>query len=44
MFQGFVKKMAFVWREREHEEHDLNIANDPATIHTLKNCGLLKIF
>lgn len=37
-------KMAFIWREREHEEQDLNVGNDPATIQALKNCGLLKLF
>lgn len=35
-------KMALIWREREHEEQDLAVANDLATIQTLRDCGLLK--
>lgn len=37
-------KMAFKWREREHEEHDLNATNVYATIKALRNHGLLKFF
>jgi len=34
--------MAFIWREREHEEQDSNASNDTSTIQALKNYGLLK--
>lgn len=33
-----------IWREREHESHDLDVANDLATIQALRNYGLLKFF
>lgn len=36
--------MAFIWREREHEEHDLNADNDHDTIQALKDWGFLKFF
>jgi hypothetical protein len=32
------------WREREHEEDDSIIGNDPGTVTTLRECGLLKFF
>lgn len=32
------------WREREHEEQEINALNHPKTIQPLKNCGLYKIF
>jgi len=36
--------MEFIWKEREHEEQDLNVENNPTTIQALKNCGLLEFF
>lgn len=36
-------KMDLIWREREHEEQDLNATNDLSTIQALRYCGLLKI-
>lgn len=38
------KKMVFIWREREHEEQYLNVANPPTIIQALRYCGLLKFF
>lgn len=32
------------WREREHEEDDVIAINDPGTVFSLRECGLLKIF
>jgi hypothetical protein len=32
------------WREREHEEDDSIVGNDPGTVATLQDCGLLKFF
>jgi hypothetical protein len=32
------------WREREHEEDDLMALNDPGTMNSLRQCGLLKFF
>jgi hypothetical protein len=32
------------WREREHEDIDILVEEDPATIATLKQCGLWKFF
>jgi hypothetical protein len=30
--------------EREHEEDDAIVGNDPGTIAALRDCGLLKFF
>jgi hypothetical protein len=32
------------WREREHELEDQISLNDPNTMASLRNCGLLKFF
>jgi hypothetical protein len=32
------------WREREHEEDDAIVGNDPGTVAALRECGLLKFF
>ena len=32
------------WREREHEEFDFLVSEDPAAIIGLSQCGLLKFF
>ena len=32
------------WREREHEEDDAIVRNDPGTVAALQDCGLLKFF
>jgi hypothetical protein len=32
------------WREREHEENDSIARNDPGTVASLQECGLLKFF
>ena len=32
------------WREREHEEEDVIAGNDPGTVATLQECGLLNFF
>jgi hypothetical protein len=32
------------WREREHEDEDYFIGNDPRTVNALQQCGLLKFF
>ena len=32
------------WREREHEEDDAIVENDPRTVASLRECGVLKIF
>jgi hypothetical protein len=32
------------WREREHEDEDYFIGNDPRTVNSLRQCGLLKFF
>jgi hypothetical protein len=32
------------WREREHEEEDSIVGNDPGTVVALQECGLLKFF
>lgn len=40
----YFNKMALIWREREHEEHNFTIGNDPATIQALRDCELLKFF
>jgi hypothetical protein len=29
------------WREREHEEDDFVVENDPGTVTALRECGLL---
>jgi len=34
----------FEWREREHEDVDRIIMNNPTSMATLRNCGLLKFF
>jgi hypothetical protein len=36
--------MVLEWREREHEEDDVIARNNPGTIATLRDCGLLKFF
>jgi hypothetical protein len=32
------------WREREHEEDDSIVGNDPGIVTALQDCGLLKFF
>jgi hypothetical protein len=32
------------WREREHEDDDFIVGNDPGTVNALRQCGLLKFF
>jgi len=32
------------WREREHEEEDFIVGNDPKIVMALQECGLLKLF
>jgi hypothetical protein len=32
------------WRECEHEEDDIMALNDPRTVNSLWQCGLLKLF
>jgi hypothetical protein len=32
------------WREREHEDEDYFVGNDPGTVNSLRQCGLLKFF
>jgi hypothetical protein len=32
------------WKEREHEEEDAIFGNDPGTVISLRDCGLLKFF
>lgn len=36
--------MVNIWREREHEEHDIIALNKYGIVKALKNCGLLKYF
>jgi hypothetical protein len=36
--------MYFNWREREHEDIDVLVEEDPAANDTLKQCGLWKFF
>jgi hypothetical protein len=36
--------MVLEWREREHEEDDAISGNNPGTVATLQDCGLLKFF
>ena len=36
--------MVLEWREREHEEDNINTKNHPPTIAALRDCGLLKYF
>lgn len=36
--------MTFIWKEREHESHDMDVANDPAIMQTLINFGHPKFF
>jgi len=42
-FRFFMEKM-LEWREREHEDEDYFARNDPGTINSLQQCGLLKFF
>jgi hypothetical protein len=37
-------RMYVHWREREHGEIDVLLKEDPASIATLKQCGLWKFF
>ena len=37
-------KMMIMWREREHEEHDMISLNDSGAVRALRDCGLLKYF
>jgi hypothetical protein len=39
-----VCRMYVHWREREHEEIDFLVSEDPAAIIVLSQCGLLKFF
>jgi hypothetical protein len=32
------------WREREHEDDDAIVGNDPGTVASLRECGILKFF
>ena len=32
------------WREREHEDFDRRILNNPPSMAALRNCGLVKFF
>jgi hypothetical protein len=32
------------WREREHEEEDYFVGNDPGMVMALRQCGLIKFF
>jgi hypothetical protein len=32
------------WREREHEDEDYFVGNDPGMVNSLRQCGLLKFF
>jgi hypothetical protein len=32
------------WREREHEDFDFLVSEDPAAVIVLAQCGLLKLF
>jgi len=34
----------FDWREREHEDFDLQILNNPPSMAALRNCWLVKFF
>jgi hypothetical protein len=36
--------MVLEWHEREHEEDNVNVDNNPPTIAALRDCGLLKYF
>jgi hypothetical protein len=36
--------MVLEWHEREHEEDDAIVENNPGTIVTLRDCGLPKFF
>jgi hypothetical protein len=36
--------MVLEWREREHEEENAMDENNPPTIASLRDCGLLKYF
>ena len=36
--------MTVTWREREHEEEDMIVLQDLATVTALRNCGFLKFF
>ena len=33
-----------IWKEKEHEVPDTQVANDPTTIEALRKCGLIKYF
>jgi hypothetical protein len=37
-------RMYVLWREREHEDIDILVSEDRATIVVLSQCGLLKFF
>jgi hypothetical protein len=37
-------RMYVHWREREHEDIDILVEEDPTTIAALKQCGLWKFF
>ena len=36
--------MMITWRERDHEEQNMVALNDPGTVRSLRDCGLLKYF
>jgi hypothetical protein len=45
MFLGRISLVKMLeWHEREHEEEDYFVGNDPGTVMALRQCGLLKFF
>ena len=33
-----------IWKQHEHEIDDVQAANDPVTVRSLRECGMLKYF